>query len=46
MEKAFNAGADKSNWTKVKFVGETIGNQYHLEPIFEDWYKIYLKLQS
>jgi hypothetical protein len=39
LKKAFTAGADKRNWTKVKLTGVVSGQDYTLEPIFENWFK-------
>lgn len=41
MEKAFLAGADKRNWTKIKLTGIVSGNDFTLEPIFDKWFEHY-----
>lgn len=41
MKKAFMAGADKKNWTKVYLTGVISGQDYELEPIFEKWFEYY-----
>lgn len=41
MQKAFMAGADKKNWTKVHLTGVVRGQDYVLEPVFEKWFEYY-----
>ena len=41
LKNAFEAGADKRNWTKVKLTGVVSGNNFTLEPIFDKWHEHY-----
>jgi len=38
LEKAYNAGADKRTWTKVK-LKDTANNAYTIQPVFKTWLK-------
>jgi len=38
LEEAFNAGANKENWTKIPLVDVVSGQDYTLEPVFKEWY--------
>lgn len=43
LKKAFMAGSDKKNWTKIHLTGVISGQDYVLEPVFEKWFDDYGK---
>lgn len=39
LRKAFEAGADKRNWTAIPFKNAVSGDDSMLHPVFDEWFK-------